>query len=283
VAGLDAAGGTFVDLPEAAELVLWSSRPLDETHHQNEYKVGAPVGAVRRAYPGEWNVADHLPDISAMDFLTAICNTFALYMQVEDGELRLYPIRDLLRGAPQDWTSKAEPAAAIAYDAQDGYALDYDRQNDETTVPGQLQRKTDGGGELAITTPFFSLYVRSRLVFYRGLQPDLQGNDYPYATNGRTNVRGDQVGDWSLSWSGTGGLYETWWQEFVRLMVHGRTVTRLVRLSVADQLELRRWRHVRKYIYSEQGTAVGVIKRVKVKVSTAGIGVAEVEFQIEAN
>jgi hypothetical protein len=117
-----------------------------------------------------------------------------------------------------------------------------------------------------------------RLMFWRGMQPDSRGQDYPMASHGLYNYVGDQVGNYSLDWQGPGGLYETWWQDYIHLLTHGRTITRRVRLSFADLVNLSTWNSIKKTVYDEHGQTTAVVKSVRVKVSQFSIGTADVEF-----
>ena len=49
-------------------------------------------------------------------------------------------------------------------------------------------------------------------------------------------------------------------------------------LPITEILALRSWDHVVKKIYNEFGEFSGVVKSVRFKVSTKGIGLAEVVF-----
>ena len=120
-----------------------------------------------------------------------------------------------------------------------------------------------------------------RFLFYRGLQPDADSLLYPQAGHSRRGFGTEPVGAYSMNWDGAGGLFETWWRDFIELMQHGRTDTRLVRLTISDLLELKKWRSVRKYYRTEDGTAVGVVRSVRVRASRAGLELAKVTFQLE--
>lgn len=311
-----------LDIIEAAETelrdaLLWNNRPADLLLAKEYVTPANEPRSPYRTYPPMLAVADCLPDLSAWDLLRHLADTLLLYFTARSNYLYLRPIADVLRTTTEDWTHLAEPTYNADYAPGAGYTLDYDRQSDETKVPGQLERQDGGPRATEYTIPFFPLHEKNisrpeepnplsrtwrvpfsaeegeseyfglsnspmlRLLFYRGFQPDSEGSLYPLAGHSRQRYDGATVGAYSLDWTGPGGLYDAWWKEYIRLMQHGRTVRRLVRLTVPDLLRLITWRNPRKVIYSEAGTMVGVVKSVKIKASLRGISVAEVEFQIE--
>lgn len=311
--------GVMVDDPEMQELLLGNNRDLAnyirtkgpsfyfQIDDGNPYVESALV-----IMEPTFNLAEFAPEMSGLDLIQLINRSFALISHIENGRLRQTPIRVLLQGAAEDITDKIEPEYQVSYAPLADYALDYDRQGDETEIPGQLERVTQSTAteateyqlpafsyfeqirdvperlRLPVTdvvgrNPFFgtSQAARRRLLFYRGLQPDADGLLYPQAGHSLRGFGTEPVGAYSLNWDGPGGLYETWFRELIELLQHGRTDTRLVRLTISDLLELKKWRSVRKYYRTEDGTAVGVVRNVRVRGSRAGLELAKVTFQLE--
>ncbi|MEM9835142.1 MAG: hypothetical protein AAF828_01490 [Bacteroidota bacterium] len=266
----------------------------------------------------EWNLADHCPDLNALQLIELFLQTFAHFATIERGQLRVTAIKDLLVVAPEDWTIKIEQNYSVTYSNKKAIVLDYDRQGDENIFVGQLERQQIGTQieQAPYTAAAFSVFeqnrdvqindttvrmripvidevgrnqywdvgneARIRFFFHRGLQAaGATGRLYPQAGHSRQGFNG-AVGKYSMNWLGEGGLYPTWWRSFIRLMNHNRTDRRLVRLTLADLLEIRQWRRVRKYYSTKDGTAVGVVRSVRVKVSLrTGLGLADVTFQLE--
>lgn len=318
-AGLTLAG-SFAEDDELRELLVWNTRDLSNfitaygprLFYQIDSEL-APLDAPWVVYAPEWNLAQYTPDISALELIKAVNFTFAHFTQIENGTLRQTPIRLVLQGTPEDWSMKVDPEYQVSYAALPDYALDYNRQSDEREIAGQLERVAESSAAevTEYICPAFSLFeqVRDegsqrarfpvseevgsnthfgtgqqpslRFFFHRGLQPDANGGIYPQAGHSRQGFSDEPVGNYSLNWDGPGGLIDAWWRELLELLQHGRQDTREVRLTVADLLEIKRWRRVRKYYLTEDGTAVGVIRSVRVRASRAGLGLAQVTFQLE--
>ena len=309
-------GGLFLDDAEIQELILWNNNPIDLFASYLDTIAERENLNIQHSYQGQWSLADMLPDVSAMEIITRLINTFCLFLRYEGKVMKLIPRKTLLGMAPEDWTDKAEPEPNLDLEDIEGYSLDYDRQNDDTNIANQLQR-VDGGDEaLEFTAGFYTLHEKSeaiawqtdpeedlrtwrlplineagrsdyfdlsnapsiRLMFWRGMQPDAEGDNYPLATHGRYDYAGNEVGAYSLDWQGDGGLYDAWWKEYITLLVTGRTVTVPVRLTMQDILELRKWTHIIKHIRFRYGQFVGVVKSVKFNATLKGISVASVEF-----
>jgi hypothetical protein len=77
-----------------------------------------------------------------------------------------------------------------------------------------------------------------RFLFYRGLQPDSQGNRYPLATSGTVNYPGATVGQYALEWGGPAGLYEQWHRPWLDLRTNARTEERTIALTLGEFLSL---------------------------------------------
>lgn len=78
------------------------------------------------------------------------------------------------------------------------------------------------------TDPSFGI----RLLFYHGLQPDYNGQLYPYASNHPVNCAGEYIGNYALSYtfknSETGeeiGLYDKFWKAFLERLRQSETIT----------------------------------------------------------
>lgn len=143
--------GDWLEDAEILDLLVWNNRPLDRILEDFEgNKVNVP--------PGSFNIRDHVPDMTAQEFLLALSSTFCLYYRERAGRVEIAPCKNLLRLPIQDWTDKAEPDYKQVIPENNGYTLDYDRQDDETELPFQLQR-IDGGVEAQeFVTQFYTLH-----------------------------------------------------------------------------------------------------------------------------
>ena len=314
--------GTFSE-SEMRQLLLWNNRDL-LTYVRNlgprfvEGDLGGGTYFEDLAWaapPSEWNLAHYVPDLSAQQLLLLFAETFAQIIRVSPGVVRLTPVRQLLIAAPVDWTAKIEPDFAAANGDQLAPVLDYNRQGDENTFPGQLERvqlEATNTEQESYTVPVFSTFEqerdidgmrmripfidevgrnehydlgaspRLRFFFHRGLQPSgTDGRVYPHAGASRRGFNGQPAGRYSMEWLGEGGLYESWWRELIALLRHNRTDQRVCRLTVADLLELKEWNNPNRSYVTPDGTAVGVVRTVKVRATMQGLSLARVTFQLK--
>lgn len=308
-AGLQEIGGPFWLDKEILQLLLWNNRTLDFVVSAEDYIVERDPSSPKHTYTPIINIAKHLPDISAFELLQYFSNTFCLVARLKLGRLEFTPCRDVLSSPPEDWTHYAEPQYNQQINGLQGYTLDYNRQGDETELPGQLER-IDGGQDAQEFRPdFYTLFevaetdredvTRSwripyitehgqvmyydledsptlRLLFYRSLQQDSEGNNYAMASSGNQDHQGNQNGTYTLSWPGAAGLYEQWWKDYINLVVNGREVTRTFRLPAYKLLDLKRNPLRRIAVYSAHGAMVGYFKSVRVKAMSNGISLSEV-------
>lgn len=117
------------------------------------------------------------------------------------------------------------------------------------------------------------------LLFYRG-QRDIptinadnpETNTYPLATPLNYDWYGNKIGDYSLVWTGTYGLYETWWKEWHEAIQRMRPVTYQTRLKAKDisNIDLSKKVRIDKHLY--------FIKRIRITLTTEEIKPAIIEY-----
>jgi hypothetical protein len=110
------------------------------------------------------------------------------------------------------------------------------------------------------------------LLFYRGLQTDGAGNEYPLASPLPYNYEEETIGAYSLLWTGRYGLYNVWWKEWHEALQRMRPVTYITRLSAPDisNLDLSEKVKIDKHLY--------FIKRIRLTITTEGIRPASIEY-----
>lgn len=119
--------------------------------------------------------------------------------------------------------------------------------------------------------------VSLRLLFDRGLQKDANGQEYPLASAEVVDYGGLQVGNYSLRWDGPQGLYQVWHKDWLDFRSRTETVTRSLRLRLADLLQLDPRRKV--LIRSAEGTTLAFWKSITVTISQqGGIQSAQIPF-----
>lgn len=94
--------------------------------------------------------------------------------------------------------------------------------------------------ELAIDSAF-SL----RIFFNWGMQPDSSGQEYPYGSSQNRNYYGDSLGSVSLRYDGPDGLVEELGKEWLNFLSGGKRVTRQIRITPLDLLQLKQQDKIR--------------------------------------
>lgn len=119
--------------------------------------------------------------------------------------------------------------------------------------------------------------VSLRFLFDRGLQKDANGQFYPLASAEAVDYGGLSVGNYSLRWDGPQGLYQVWHKPWLDFRSRTETVTRSLRLRLADLLQLDPRRKV--LIRAAEGTTLAFWKTITVTISQRdGILAAQIPF-----
>jgi hypothetical protein len=293
--------GDWAENTEMQSLLFFNNRTLDALYHpQNYIRTTLGRNYVYPPYNGfaeQYNLADHLPDITAYELLLWLASTFALTYQVRGGRAYIRSIESQLNQRPLDWTEKTEPSYSAETAQYDGFTLDYERQGYDNVVVGQLEPYAQPGQQpWQHKSRFFSLYHNSyadderewlvpefqgkasspalqtsermpaMLLLWRDVKEDSAGNEYPLATAGNTDFAGASTGAHTLNWQGADGLYTKFWASYIRLIEKGVPCTRSARLTLAD---IQAWRDNPAqpvYIYSPHGTSISIIRNISITV-----------------
>ena len=110
------------------------------------------------------------------------------------------------------------------------------------------------------------------LLFYYGMQPDSQGNNYPFASSGITNRAGTQISDKALTLNGEFGLYEKRLKKFINFILNSPgeyTITKNITPVEAANINFFKWhrifgvdylfKEIRFNIYREQISPAQII------------------------
>jgi len=304
--GISQITGDFLDDPEIRQLLIGSNKTVDEL-----IEAPSATGKLNR-WLAVYNLGNFLPNLTIKDFLKYLSDTFCLYNTLDEGVIKIQIIKNILKSKVEDWTHLSEPEYETNNPTTSGFSLLYDRQGDETEITGQLEDVDGGLKAKKITAPFYTYFsitendkisftrnwtipflqeegtsepidqindITSRLIFWRGMQEDNDGNEYPMASAFTVNRQGEEIGEYSLDWNGEKGRYEKWWKEYINLVTNGEEVDKIIRLSINDLLALRRFDFPRKRINHEKGEMIGVVKVVRFSVSpTKGLSFSKVTF-----
>ena len=80
--------------------------------------------------------------------------------------------------------------------------------------------------------------IGSRLLFWRGIDQDENGEDYPLASYEPYNFNFDKNWNYSLQWETENGLINKWWKEYIRFWNSTRMVTHRMILSAHELIML---------------------------------------------
>lgn len=295
-------GGSLYESDWIQQLIYYTNKALDDLlegdfglglNYFNQHLQSIPI-------------ADYIPDLTGAEIFEWI-KFLNYYFEIEDNELRLQSRVTPLRQAPIDWTAKTEKNYSFDLPEFTGFRLEYEEIEGELDLfDNQIQPYSDGDNlRTFVVRPFYSAIFGNnagaswqligtnkpgnsqtiglendndiRIAFDRGLQQDSAGNNYVQASTSDQDSTGSVAFDSSLLLEGENGVYESHWKGWVEL-IDAPTVRRRCLLSVADILELKRWRNPLRYLYDSQGTMIGVIRRVSLQIDQNGLGLADVEF-----
>jgi hypothetical protein len=110
-----------------------------------------------------------------------------------------------------------------------------------------------------------------RYAFYRGLQPDSQlaGYEYPLATPTAFNAHGDRVGNYTLDFNGTDGIYAQFWKPFIDRIADAKVVEKTL---IPNALFLSQLNMATKYAIQEStGITNYFIKKLTVTLTATAI------------
>lgn len=81
----------------------------------------------------------------------------------------------------------------------------------------------------------FDLGINSyglKLLFFRGMQENSLGDDYPLASSDVFNYNGDKIGNFRLTWGGSEGLYNVWWKDWYTILNAAEKTTTYFRIPI---------------------------------------------------
>lgn len=319
--GAQSVSGDFVEDQDLQKLLVFNTRTSDKLEHVSQFFVNSQyysdVNTPYNAFQHQINLAQHLPDLTLYDFLMKLAGTFALTFGVEGIIGYVKTVESQLGQVAVDWTEKFSAAYTISPPEHDGYELDFDRQNEDELIAGQLERVAPAAQSikpLKIVSPFFSLYSHPvnagvepftwrwqvpyyngvgastpyeiagkspfMLLFYHGRQPNSNGFLYPLASAHNTNFEGDEVNAYSMNWDGPSGRFEKFWKRYVAYM-SGETVTREAVLTLPDLLAWQKNPGRPVYLRHPKGNIKGIIREISVRVTDKGLGISKVTITKE--
>ncbi len=284
-------GGAVSGWDELMTLLVENNRSLDDVLPAYEFS----ELKYTNAYAGQIALKNHLPDMSAAEFLSAFCNTFNLCWQIDDERLVFKPKDKLLRGqTANDWTPYIVPKTEErGYKRNRGFTFRYANKDDDKATSSALASHIEGEGFEVIeletgTLPerliagakrgCFSERVRSeavghlRFIFERPVQEDVVNRGYlPTASSA-------DFGTLSLE---PVGLLAQYWRESAEYRAKGWSFSANFELTTTEIRKTLEWKNALRRIETPNGSIVAAIKTMEVTEKVNGRVAVKVVFLVK--
>lgn len=305
--------GDIFDGEAIQNLLVVSNYTLDDVRY-DRYPDGAVDNVLQyhNGFKTEINLNRHVPEMTAADFIRAICTTFNLRLEYADGGLTFLSKKATFAPPAIDLSEYI----AITYDLQrnytDGWTL-RQRPNDleEFDPSPQIQPLVAGAGEVVTEVPATFGHVtlsidganvkmpitqqpgvsdaydggkaRSNLpltlLFDRGLAETSLGDLYPFASHDNLDVSDDPIGEYNLDIKAENGLYALWHKGFIELS-NADTLKIRAALPLGALQKILRFDVARGRFYHPEGTKNGVFKSIEYAMSNQGLAPVMLEMLV---
>jgi hypothetical protein len=173
---------------------------------------------------------DHLPDMTAKEFLAQLAEDYGFYLKVKHGKLYLNRKKDLRNAKPRNWTTKLATDSLKRNLVNEGIKLSHNFSKEAPTPTGVFAPLSIGGEKTSVVlhfTPlmpyFYGLFAQiphywgkagerhKAILLYRGIQRTKAVATATYAYATATNLDSTDTpitGAWSLAIGGVQGLYQ---------------------------------------------------------------------------
>ncbi len=263
--------GEFWELPEVDKLLFYNNVLLDREGKVEIYGNlgGTPDTFDANFYNLNFDIADHLPDITIQQFFDFIQKKFGVVFKFDKFskciEFNLY--NDIAtKSAIEDWSELVCSPGEICYDQKRGYTFkhtkpkgDQKEQESDYIVEGGENTILTGFSTLSqfsgfdtnnfrrwktpcvldvATTPLFGIGENdfgTQIYFWNGLQNDSINTPYPLGSTDNLNFDGEVLCDFSLNWASTDeqvGTYEYFWEKWTNKDINGKDINVKLRPSL---------------------------------------------------
>ena len=288
-------------------MLVWNNYCLDQVYPNENF--GA--GTFKNGYTQLIAPANHVPDITALEFINLLAKSFNFHFRFRENRLFFTPNIRQIQNPPTDWTEYTQPYYERTFLTGAGVTLTF-QADAEPMYLTQLEDYVLGDGYNSLEIPFRPVHHANsfnlreainwktaynslagtsepldlatetdafRLFFDRGQQAAPGGNTYWLGCFDNTDYAGTELGVLSLDFSGAAGLYTNFWKGWAEMLFRP-TITRLVALPVGQLILMRAWNNTKVYIYDNQGEAICVVRAIQFKANAKGLGIAQVEMQM---
>lgn len=289
------------------DLLVWNNYCLDQVYKNENF--GA--NTFKNGYTTEINPANHVPDMTALEFLNRIAKSFNCHFIFREERLFFTPNLRQIELPEKDWTAYTQPYYERSFipgtgvtltfedDAEPQYLTQLDdyvvgEGYNEHELPFRPVHQADSYNSLSTAiwkTAYYGIAGTSapldltteqqafRLFFDRGQRTDQKGNTYWLGCLDDTDYAGATIGTLSLDFPESNGLYTVFWKGWAE-MLYRPAITRLIALPVSELVNIRKWDNTKVYIYDNEGATICVVRAIQFKASAKGLGIAQVEMQM---
>jgi len=262
-----------------------------------------------------WSLNSCVPQLSAAEFIRAICKTFALSLEYGDGTLSFKKSKEVVDKPPINLDGRATKQYSIEKSDENGWTLKYsDRDSEKHSDPSQLQPLVTGDGEVIVDlvrtfamssdyTSSLGGFLKTPITHQGGVSPILSqgankstlpitflidrglrvaelGSDYVMASSDDTDYAGNSTGDFALTIDGEKGLYLKWHKGLVEYSDADLLKFSAV-LDIGDMQRILKWDQARARFYHPDGVALGLLKSLKVSANRSGLSIAQMEMLLK--
>jgi hypothetical protein len=298
---LDLAGiaGGFEEWTDLmAELVVYNTFALDEVVQEWQFNLADKTEAEKAANVGVTKIElkNHVPDMTAREFLQDFCDTFNLFWDDIEGRLFFKKKDDLLRGMPSELIQHKLVPNSIekALKKRQGLSLKFKKEDNDTATV--LAAYTEGEGKTSMELPVgilaerFDFLSKScyaeqigtsgvsknssssfglRFMLDKGIQ--FRSDDllqyYQSATDNK-NSKDEPINNLSLTPT---ALYTWAWHEHARIKAYGFPINFKVNLDIIDLQILKAWKTAVYRLETPEGAIVAALDTLSVIADENGL------------
>lgn len=295
--------GSWWQHQDAQELIIFNTVCLD-----NYVEYSSPTGKqYLNVFTNTFNPANHLPKMTAKEFLVALCGLFGISMRVKNGKLHFDKKREAYTEISRDFTKyiipntlkfekKKNTGVTIKFDSDSNIIMPDTQLKAFSTKPNASEQKDYLLSLLtlpySLTSMFYSVpnetyanvktpqyhgklnEVSKALLFYRGIQQH-SGTLYAYATyDNKTPDNNNNLGYWSLEPS---LVYQEHLKNIAELQV-AANVYASFEMNIDELIAFERGDYCKIMVYTPMGLLDAVIKQMRVKTSSQALTLIELEM-----
>ncbi len=265
----------------------------------------------KNSYTPTINLNKHVPSITAADFITALCDTFALYLRATEGQLEFVKKQTAMQAAPINLNGLISSKYRTEPNDTDGWRLAVTPNEKESHTDGtQLLAVSAGAGEgelLTANTLFLTELILSGaltakvpytdqpgvspvfetsatrstmplcLLFCYELQDTADDSEYIFASHDNLNYDGDTVGAYTLSPDGESGLYQKWHKGVIEYTVADTLIVTGF-LHIGQLQKILTWATGRGRYYHPEGNIVAAFQEIQISARTDGLSPTRIKF-----